>query len=258
MKQWPRFMAERQPPDEKEIALPPLNAARKKELAAFTKTIDIRFKSLELLNLAFTHRSVSNETPSKRNNERLEFLGDAILGAVTATLLYQNLPGKTEGDLAKVKAVVVSEDILSGIARELQIDTMLVLGHGEALSGGRTKKAILADALEALFGALYLDSGYKAAVTFISRWISAEIFRVREQGYHKDYKSLLQETCQRRYKKCPEYRMVKQSGPEHERLFWMEVEAGGAVFGPCMGKNKKSAEQEAARLAYEAIDQPIV
>jgi ribonuclease-3 len=234
--------------------LPALDAGRKRQLAAFQKTAGFRFRSLELLNLSFMHRSVSNEGAVKVNNERLEFLGDSILGAVCATLLYQKYSGKSEGELAKIKSVVVSEDILSAVARELQLDTMLLLGKGEELSGGRTKKAIIADALEALIGALYLDSGYKAAFAFVSRFLSEEIERVTDTGYHKDYKSLLQELCQRFYRSYPEYCMVKRSGPEHERMFWMEVSVNGTTYGPGMGRNKKSAEQEAARLAYEEVN----
>ena len=247
-----------------------LEPGRKKRLAAFQKTAGFRFKSLELLNLSFMHRSVSNELSlqgqagsyragapvkagGKLNNERLEFLGDAIVGAVCATLLYAKYAEKSEGELAKIKSVVVSEDVLSAVARVLQIDTMLLLGKGEDLSGGRTKKAILADALEALIGALYLDSGYKAAFAFVSRCLSPEIERVAASGYHHDYKSLLQEFCQRCFRAYPEYRMVKRSGPEHERLFWMEVCVDNKAYGPGTGRNKKSAEQEAARMAWEAL-----
>jgi ribonuclease-3 len=222
-------------------------------LAAFVKTAGIRFRSLELLNLSFVHRSVSNESGLRYNNERLEFLGDAILGAVSADLLYR-LPGdKSEGELAKIKSVVVSEDVLSGIARELQIDNLLILGRGEDLSGGRTKNAILADALEALIGALYLDSGYKAAYAFVSRRIGPEIDRVLDNRHHRDYKSLLQELSRRVYHTYPAYRLLKRSGPEHDRFFWIEVTVDGKAFGPGMGKNKKTAEQEAARIAYEAL-----
>jgi ribonuclease-3 len=222
-------------------------------LAAFQRTASIRFRSLELLNLSFIHRSVSNETGHKYNNERLEFLGDAVLGAVTAALLYEKLGEKSEGELAKIKSVVVSEDILSGIARELRIDALLVLGRGEELSGGRAKKAILADALEALFGAYYLDSGFKAAYTLVSRCISPEIVRVLDKRYNQDYKSLLQELSQRLFRTYPAYRLLKRSGPDHERLFWMEVTVHDRTFGPGMGKNKKSAEQEAAKIAYTVL-----
>jgi ribonuclease-3 len=235
---------------------------------AFQKAAGIKFKNLELLNLAFVHRSVSNEAGGaagmglpfgkclpglKCNNERLEFLGDSILGAITATLLYSDFSDKSEGNLAKIKAMVVSEEALSGIARELQIDNLLLLGKGEDRSGGRGKKTILADAFEALIGALYLDSGYKAASSFVSPHIRAEIRRMLEKNYYRDYKSLLQELCQHEFHSYPQYRMAKRSGPEHERFFWMEVSVGGKVFGPGMGRNKKSAEQEAAKMAFEAL-----
>jgi ribonuclease-3 len=201
------------------------------------------------------HRSISNETGNKANNERLEFLGDSILGAVCATLLYQTYSEKSEGELAKIKAVVVSEDILSDIAEALRINEMLLLGKGEENSGGRTKKAILADAMEAVIGALYLDSGYKAAFDFVSRCIAPEIDRVTGDNYHKDYKSLLQEHCQRLFRCYPEYRMVKKAGPEHERTFWMEVRINETVYGKGSGRNKKSAEQEAAKTAWEKLNE---
>ena len=227
---------------------------RKKQLAAFQKTAGFRFKSLALLNLSFVHRSVSNEVGSRLNNERLEFLGDSILGAACATLLYQKYSDKAEGELAKIKSVAVSEEVLSSVARILQIDTMLLLGRGEELSGGREKKAILADTLEAMIGALYLDSGYQRAFELISRYFIPEIDRITENDYRRDYKSLLQELCQHRYRAYPQYRLVKRSGPEHERIFWMEVSVDGTVYGPGMGRNKKSAEQEAARMAWQALD----
>ena len=206
------------------------------------------------MNLSFVHRSISNETGSRFNNERLEFLGDSILGAVCATLLYQRYPEKTEGELAKVKSVTVSEEVLSTVAKVLQIDTMLLLGKGEELSGGRNKKTILADTMEAVIGALYLDSGYRVAFSFINRYFSQEIDRIVGDDYHRDYKSLLQEMCQRNFGSYPRYRMIKRSGPDHEHIFWMEVSVGGIVYGPGTGRNKKAAEQEAARMAYKALD----
>jgi ribonuclease-3 len=238
--------------------LPVIDVKRKKVLIAFQKRLMIKFKNCGLLNLSFMHRSISNESGYKANNERLEFLGDAILGAITATLLYERLADRNEGELAKIKSVVVSEDILSGIARELQIDTLLLLGRGEDLSGGRTKKAILADALEALIGAFYLDSGYKAAYTFVSRFIVPEITRVLDNRHYQDYKSLLQELSQRLNKTYPVYTLLKRSGPEHDRFFWVEVHVNGQAFGPGTGRNKKSAEQAAAKLAYEHFSNPPI
>jgi ribonuclease-3 len=227
---------------------------RKKILALFTKSVRIRFKSLGLLNLALTHRSAGNETGRRDNNERLEFLGDAVLGMVAASLLYQELPDKNEGELAKIKSVVVSEEILAGIALELGLDRLLVLGKGEERSGGRGKKAILADALEAVIGALYLDAGFKEAWSFVSARVRPEILRVLENRSPRDYKSLLQELSQRLYKSYPVYRLVNRTGPEHDKLFFIEVQVNGTNYGPCAGRNKKTAEQEAARRALEALD----
>jgi ribonuclease-3 len=254
------------------VTVPAFGTERKRELQQFSKAAGIRFKSLELLNLALTHRSAANEITHRSrkeapgaagradfmplNNERLEFLGDSILGAITATQLYNRFPGKAEGDLAKIKSVVVSEEILSGLALELRLDAVLILGKGEEQSGGRNKKAILADAMEALIGALYLDSGFKPAETFVAVRINREIDRVLDKQVKEDYKSLLQELCQRLYKKYPVYHLVKKTGPEHERVFWMEVELNGQRYGPCTGRNKKNAEQEAARLAWGALNPP--
>jgi ribonuclease-3 len=228
-----------------------IDPERKKALQAFSKTAGLKFKNPDLLNLAFIHRSSCNESGRKDNNERLEFLGDSVLGAVTASLLYEKLPEKSEGELAKIKSVVVSEEILSGIALENGIDRLLVLGKGEEQTGGRTKKAILADTLEALIGAVYLDSGFKVAWNFVSRRINPEIVKVLENRSAQDYKSLLQEYCQRVYKSYPLYNLVKRSGPEHDRLFFIQVTVNGESYGPCTGHSKKAAEQEAARLAWE-------
>jgi ribonuclease-3 len=239
------------------VVFPDPGEGRRRELRLFIKSAALRFKSLDLLNLALIHRSAANESPQRDfpvNNERLEFLGDAVLGAITASLLYMRFPGKNEGDLAKIKSVVVSEEILAGIALELRLDRVLILGKGEEQSGGRGKKAILADALEALIGALYLDSGFKAASDFVTGRINPEITRVLEKKVSQDYKSLLQELSQRSYKTCPLYRLVNRTGPEHERLFWVEVTVNGKTYGPCTGRNKKTAEQEAARQAWEAFE----
>ena len=229
------------------------DSARLKQLAAFQKAAGFKFKDTGLLNISFMHRSVSNEVGVRVNNERLEFLGDSILGAVCATLLYKTYSDKSEGDLAKIKSVVVSEDILCEIALNLGMDKMLLLGKGEELSGGRTKKAILADAMEALIGALYLDSGYKAAYDFVSTCIAPKIGRVTGDNYHKDYKSVLQEFCQRHFRCYPEYHLVKKSGPEHDRTFWMEAYINGKPYGVGSGKSKKTAEQEAAKVTYEQV-----
>jgi ribonuclease-3 len=243
-----------------EEVLPDIDADRKKQLRSFCRSAGIKFKSLRMLNLSLIHRSVMGNMQGglphggeRVNNERLEFLGDAILGAVTASLLYRYYSGKREGELAKIKSVVVSEAILCTIAREIQIDSMLILSRGEELSGGRAKKALLADALEALIGALYLDSGYKSAFSFVERCIMPEIKRATEDDYYRDYKSLLQILSQQKWKQCPVYRCTDDEGAEHQKSFWVEVTVHNKTYGPCIGRRKKTAEQEAARKAYEAL-----
>lgn len=227
---------------------------RKQALLAFQKQAGFRFKDLGLLDLAFHHRSFSNENNKKRtNNERLEFLGDAVLGMVVAASLYECMADRQEGDLAKAKSVVVSEDTLSGIALALHINEFLVLGKGEEMSGGRMKKAILADAVEAIIGALYLDSGYRAAEQFVSGIMTPQIELVLQNRHHKDYKTLLQEHVQKQFKTVPKYTLVKKSGPDHDRTFWVSVSIAGADYGPESGKNKKEAEQTVAKVAWQAL-----
>jgi len=231
-----------------------LTRERKSELLAFQKEAQIRFRSLELLNLAFIHRSCANEDPSHAyNNEKLEFLGDSVLGMVVATELYGLLADRAEGELARVKSYVVSEAALSGFAKGLRVDRYLLLGKGEEQSGGRAKKAILADAMEALIGAYYLDEGFESANRFLLRLLEPEIQKVLENRHRKDYKTILQEYMQKYRRSYPIYKLVKRSGPDHDRTFWVSCAIGEAEHGPVAGKNKKEAEQNAARAAYEAI-----
>ena len=233
-----------------------LDPQRKKELEMFCKNLGLHFKNLNILDLAFHHRSFSNENAEHKryNNERLEFLGDSVLGLATAAFLYEDMMDNPEGDLAKIKANVVSEQTLAPIAKNiLHIDKYLVLGKGEELTGGREKKAILADAVEAVIGALYLDSGYDAAEKFVLRIIVDEIRKVQNDKGNKDYKTLLQEFYQKKYKICPSYELIKKSGPDHDTTFWVSVHLGDSTFGPESGKSKKAAEQEVAKAAYLTI-----
>ena len=233
----------------------PLAGSRKKELLLFENHAGLRFKKLELLNQAFSHRSHANEVgEGVENNERLEFLGDSVLGVVVAEYLYQELSDRPEGDLARIKSYVVSEDSLASIARDLRVDNYILIGKGEEHSGGRGKKAILADALEAIIGAYFLDSGFKAARKFILSYLVPEIDTVLADRHRKDYKTLLQEYVQKKFKTYPRYSLQKRTGPDHDRTFWIEVEVGGKTYGPGEGKNKKEAEQAAAHHAWEALN----
>jgi ribonuclease III len=231
-----------------------LSSERKKELQLFEKHARIRFRRLEFLNQAFTHRSFAHEAGENgENNERLEFLGDSVLGLVVAEYVYATLPDQPEGELARIKSFVVSEASLSEIARGLRVDNFILIGKGEEYSGGRSKKTILADCLEAIIGAYYLDSGFPAAQRFVQTMLIPEINKVLENRHAKDYKTLLQEWVQKRNKTYPKYRVVQKTGPDHDKTFWIEVHVGDRSFGAGKGKNKKEAEQEAARLAWESM-----
>jgi ribonuclease-3 len=230
------------------------DAERKRELSLFQKQARIRFRSLELLNLAFSHRSFANEQgDGVDNNERLEFFGDSVIGVVVSEYLVTALPDKSEGDMAKIKSFVVSEDSLADIAMHLRLDNFILIGKGEEYSGGRSKKALLADAMEAIIGAYYLDSGFKAARSFVRELLIPEIDKVLEDRHRKDYKTLLQEYVQKKFRSYPRYRVVERKGPDHNRVFWIEVTVNNRTYGPGTGKNKKEAEQEAASLAYRAL-----
>ncbi len=223
----------------------------------FQKQAEIKFKNLELLNLAFCHRSFANEsTTDTDNNERLEFLGDSVLGLVVSDWLFTHLPHSDEGDFSRIRSFVVNEESLAGIAKKLRVDNFILIGKGEEFSGGRTKKTLLADCMEAIFGAFYLDSGFKAAKELIERLLIPEIRSVLENKHRKDYKTLLQEYVQKRYKTYPRYEVVKRTGPEHEHTFWVQVTIQKKKFGPASGSNKKEAEQAVAQIAYEALVGP--
>jgi ribonuclease-3 len=233
---------------------PKIPEGRKAALLDFSKRLSIKFTDLTLLDLAFHHRSVSNEqTGEKANNERLEFLGDSVLGMVVATYLYESMQDKSEGGLSKIKSVVVSEATLSQIALNCGVDYCLILGKGEELSGGREKKAILADALEAVIGAYYLDSGYSTVEKLVRRLIEPEILKIQNNKHIQDSKSLLQEYCQKKYRQCPVYCLVDKIGPEHDRTFFVSARIKDEIYGPEQGKSKKEAEQAAARRACAAL-----
>ncbi len=233
-----------------------LSKSRQTLLQNFQKKLKIRFKNISLLDTAFHHRSFSNEIANiTGNNERLEFLGDAVLGLIVANYLYITLNIENEGELAKIKSVVVSEATLSDIALRIGVDVCLSLGKGEEKSGGRNKKAILADAMEAVFGAYYLDSGLKDVEKLIISLLKPEIEKVHANAHVKDYKTLLQEFHQKKYKAVPLYRMDKKTGPDHDQTFWVSVSLGGTTYGPASGKSKKEAEQAAARFAWDSIHQ---
>ncbi len=237
------------------LSTPTSDYARRKELTLFQKKVGLRFRRIDLLDLAFCHRSFVNESQEEvDNNERLEFLGDSILGMVVADYLFRLLPDKAEGDLSKIKSHVVSEDSLASMAMSLGVDKIVRVGRGEDLSGGRHKKALLSDCMEALIGAWYLDAGYDKAARFVLNYLRESIEMVLANKHKKDYKTLLQETVQKHFRCYPKYVINKKTGPDHQRTYWVDVFVDEAEFGPGRGSTKKNAEQEAARIALEAIE----
>lgn len=234
---------------------PAVDKKRAMGLFAFQEKIGIKFNNLELLNLAFTHTSYANECLGDvDNNERLEFLGDSVLGMVTAEYLFTNFPELHEGDFSRIKAWAVSENSLAEVATSLDFEKYLLMGRGEEIQGGRRKKAVIADAMEAVIAAIYLDQGLGVVRDYILSFIKGQVDKVlhnKQSG--KDYKSELQEYFQKRRKKCPEYELVGTRGPAHDQVFSVVVHLNTKTFGPAEGSNKKSAEQSAAKMALQAL-----
>jgi len=229
---------------------------RLETLLAFQHSLKLQFFNLSLLDTALTHRSYVNESGKKArsaHNERLEFLGDAVLGQAVASILFAKMREGSEGDLARIKSLVVSEQALASLALSIGIPQALRMGKGEEMSGGRAKKALLADAVEALIGALYLDQGSDIAQAFIESLLHDVIQRSIEAP-SKDYKTLIQEYAQKYLKTLPVYNLEKTEGPEHERRFWISCSLDKKKFGPFSGKTKKEAEQKAAEGVYSALE----
>lgn len=207
------------------------------------KSLGYKFKIPALLKTALTHSSYANEF-STESNERLEFLGDAVLGLVVARLLYDHYPAASEGRLSKQRSAIVSRANLAKFTKELRIDKHIILGKGEEGTGGRERESNLAGAFEAIIGAIYLDGGYRKAFKVISKLLKNSI---NEKDLLTDYKTKLQEIAQKRYKQIPRYKVVREEGPPHKKLFHVEVKVMRRVLGKGMGSNKKEAEQSAAK-----------
>ncbi|MEX2276034.1 MAG: ribonuclease III [Actinomycetota bacterium] len=214
--------------------------------------LGIAFRDAALREAALSHRSYAFEQGRDVTNERLEFLGDAVLGLVVTDLAFTRFPDLSEGQLAKLRAAIVNMQSLAEVARELELGSVLLLGRGEELSGGRDKASILADGLEAVLGAVYLDRGLTAARELIERlfWPRMEAY-ARGEGA-RDYKTILQELASQDLRELPEYQLT-DSGPDHEKEFTAVVYLAGTPWGSGRGRSKKEAEQQAAREAFEKL-----
>jgi ribonuclease-3 len=208
----------------------------------------------QLLDVALTHRSWAYENGRGRTNERLEFLGDSVLGVIVTEHIFRTYPDRHEGQLAKLKAAVVSGHCLAQVARDLDVGAILKLGRGEVATHGEAKDSILADAMEAIIGAVHLTGGFPASSVFIHSAMDTIIAEAAEMGAGLDWKSSLQELTSSMGLGAPDYECVT-SGPDHERVFVAEVNVHGHMFGPGEATSKRGAEQKAAELAYEAISQ---
>lgn len=222
------------------------------------KCIGIEFKDEALLKLAVTHSSYINEFPeiAPESNERLEFLGDAVLDMIIAEELYFKYPEQHEGELSALRASLVCSATLANIAQTIGLGNCLLLGKGEEASGGRTKEANLAGAFEALLAAIYIDKGLETTRSFLLRLFDKEQVKLSEKELCVDYKSRLQHIFQSRKggnKETPVYYIIGEAGPDHNRIFTAEVRAGNHVLGQGHGKSKKIAETEAARAALESL-----
>lgn len=215
--------------------------------------IGYHFQNITLLQNALTHSSYANERwrNSLMSNERLEFLGDSILGMVVAEYLYRNFPDRPEGELSRMRADMVCEKTLAAIARRIELGRHLMLGNGEEQGGGRDRDSILADAVESVIAASFLDGGMEAARQFIRQFVLVEVPVTKM--HNADYKTALQELVQQKKNQTLHYTLIGESGPDHDKHFEVEVTLNGKSVGIGSGSSKKRAEQDAARAAIEAI-----
>ncbi|MGN1317628.1 MAG: ribonuclease III [Lachnospirales bacterium] len=216
--------------------------------------LDYEFKNRDLLNTALSHSSYINEHKGLECNERLEFLGDSILGFVTAEYLYKNYPNLPEGNLTKIRANVVCETMLAKLGKEIGLNCDLLLGKGEEHTGGRERSSIIADAMEAVIGAIYLDGGIEPAKSFILNMLIPEIKATVSTPRVLDSKTSLQEILQKDSSAVIEYDIINESGPAHNKIFEASVSCNGKILGKGKGKSKKEAEQDAAMNAIENIN----
>jgi ribonuclease III len=228
----------------------------KSNLCKLENTIKIKFKDKLLLQTSVTHKSFANENRNLniKNNERLEFLGDSVLSLTISSFIFQHFPEDDEGILAKIRSVVVSTPVLAEKSRTLNLGDYLLLGKGEELTGGRERESILADTMEAIIGAIYLDRGFKIASKFIINLFVKDIDAVKKGKHIKDYKTILQEIIQQNSNEYPIYSIIDEEGPDHNKTFLVEVEYMNKVLGSGRGSSKKEAEQKAARVALNNLN----
>lgn len=226
-----------------------------KDMDDLCKSIEYSFRKTDLLKEAFSHSSYVNESGETgiKDNERLEFLGDAVLDLTISDILMEFFESAREGDLSKYRAIVVNEKGLCRVARELKLGEYILLGRGEELTNGREKPSILADTMEALLGALYLDAGFEKTKRIIRKLFTPLIMKIDSGKFARDFKSKLQEYTQEIYKTRPEYKHTRETGPAHDKTFSVKVVLDEKIIAEGEGKTKKQAEQNAAREAFYCL-----
>jgi len=227
---------------------------RDKELTELEKKLRISFLNKQLLNQSLTHSSFANEA-NIPDNERLEFLGDAVIKLVISEYVYNRFPERPEGDLTKIRATVISDDTLAKVASRVHLGEALLLSENEKKTGGNKRKSNVANAFESLVGAIYLDGGLGKARDFLIEFLRLEIDKVSREGYIKDYKSALQEYVQKKKWVLPVYKVLNEQGPKHQKQFVIGVKIKGCIMGEGKGMNKKEAEQKAAEEALKKLQE---
>jgi ribonuclease-3 len=225
------------------------------DFARLEQQIGVQFRDKSLLEQSFVHRSYLNETPAfpLLSNERLEFLGDALIGLAVAEEMFVRFPEYSEGDLTKLRAALVRKESLARVAVRLNLGEYIYLGRGEEMTGGRAREVILASTYEALAGAVFMDRGYRTARAFVRRTIGPQVKRVLDRHLAVDEKSRLQELVQSRRQPSPVYRVIAEEGPNHDKTFTVQVTVGGTALALGQGKSKQRAEKEAARAALRTL-----
>jgi len=240
--------------DDKTEKSPRKKKSRYRQLDSLQKRVRVKFNNKSLLNRAMTHRSYVNEsgTPIK-DNERLEYLGDSVLALVVNEYLFKRFEEYPEGALAKIKSAAVSESTLAKISNDINLGSYILMGRGEEQSGGRVRDSILANTLEALFGALYLDSGLKECKRVILALLRDDIERIDRLSYLRDPKTTLQEYVQKKYKDRPVYEVIEEKGPDHQKEFTVRLVINGSGVATGTGNSKRKAEMDAARKVLEQM-----
>jgi ribonuclease III len=221
------------------------------------ESLGVCFRNVDLLQQALTHRSYLGEVEGIESNERLEFLGDSVLGLIVCEYLYAAFADRSEGELAKAKAVAVSEPILAVAAKDLGIDEYVLLSGGEEASGGRQRLSILSDTFEAIVAAIYLEHGLETTREFVLSALQQILEDIERKEHIRDYKSLLQELTQSIHKQAPTYAVIVEEGADHDKTFTVEARLNETVLGSGVGKSKKQAEQAAALEALEKSEKKL-